>query len=364
MFNPHENFIKRCFMLALKAQGMTSPNPLVGAVIVKDGLIISEGFHAQAGQAHAELDAIEKAQSDLTGATLYCNLEPCCHTDKRTPPCTEAIVRAGITEVIVSNLDPNPKVAGKGLKALEEAGIKTQSGICKAEGEIINEVFFCHIVNARPFVHLKWAQTLDGKLATKNYNSQWITGEPARQHVHQERNLYDAIMVGSRTATHDNPRLTVRINNQPEVCKKRIVLSHSGDIRSDLKLFNDEFAQQTLVLSGRSLPENFPVRHLLCPTEDEGLNLSKVLELLYSEGITSLYVEGGARLINSFIQHGLFDRLSCYIAPKLLGEGISAMGNNHPTNMDQAIRFESGVWTQLGTDILFESKRNLCLQDW
>tara|TARA_Y100000768_G_scaffold342350_1_gene287380 strand:+ start:13507 stop:14604 length:1098 start_codon:yes stop_codon:yes gene_type:complete len=364
MFDGHtindKTLIERCFENAKKAIGNTSPNPYVGSVIVKDGLIIADGFHKKSGQPHAEIEAMRSANQDLTGATLYCNLEPCCHSHKKTPPCTDAIIEAGIKKVVISNLDPNPAVAGKGIEQLKEAGIEVETGVLKDEGEKLNEVFFTHITKRRPFVHLKWAQTLDGKIATNTNSSKWITGETARERVHQERWLYDAVAIGSRTAVHDDPRLTIRVPNEVERSKQRIIFSRTGNIPQNLNLFKDSFKDKTLIVSAE--PIEF-ARHILCPTKDELLDLPTAMDLLYAQGVHSLYVEGGATLVNGFIGQGLMDRLSVYISPKLLGKGIPAFHGEEHNLIESALSFPNGSWKQLGDDVVFESRRNICLPD-
>lgn len=355
-----QTLIKRCFENAKKAIGLTSPNPYVGAVIVKDGLIIADGHHKKAGLAHAEIEAIRSANQDLSGATLYCNLEPCCHTNKRTPPCTEAIIEAGFKRVVISNLDPNPEVAGKGVAKLRSAGIEVETGLLEEEGALLNEVFFTHITKKRPFIHLKWAQTLDGKIATMTNSSKWITGEETRLRVHRERFLYDAIAIGSRTANHDNPKLTVRIPNQEEVSKRRIIFSNTANLSPELNLFADDFKDQTTVVTTKSITY---ARHLLCPTKGELIDLQTASDLLYADGVSSMYVEGGATLISGFIGLGLFDRLSVYISPKLLGEGIPAFQGSEHDLIENALKFSKGAWNQIGDDVVFESKRNVCLPD-
>lgn len=357
----HQTNMRRCFQLAKKALGHTSPNPYVGAVIVQGGLIIADGYHKKAGEDHAEIAAIKAAKQSVEGATLYCNLEPCCHTNKRTPPCVDQIIEAKIETVVISNLDPNPEVAGKGVAKLEDAGIQVIIGILEEEGALLNEVFFTHITKRRPFIHLKWAQTLDGKIATKSFNSKWITGEKARRRVHQERMLYDAIAVGSRTVTHDDPALTIRLPNEDEVCKKRLIFTHSGELSPHLKVFEDKYQDQTTIITGS--PISFEARHILCPKKDEGIDLQFAMDKLYALGVSSIYIEGGARLLNSFISADLYDRISVYVAPKLLGEGISTMSHISPGSIEEALYYKDGMWTILDHDVVFETQRNICLQD-
>jgi diaminohydroxyphosphoribosylaminopyrimidine deaminase/5-amino-6-(5-phosphoribosylamino)uracil reductase len=362
--NSKNNFyIQECIRLSKEALGNTSPNPYVGSVIVKDDKVIARGFHKKSGTAHAELDAIQNATESLKGATLYCNLEPCCHTNKKTPPCTDRIIQEGITKVVIANLDVNPLVAGKGVEKLRSAGIEVIHGPLSELGNDLNEVFFTHITKSRPFIHLKWAQTLDGKIATNSSDSKWITGEKAREYAHRERALYDAIVIGANTLNKDNPSLTTRLGGDHK-CSKRIVLSRELNLDSSANLFNDEFKEQTIIISAQEEKTEFhgvPVKY--CPTIINGqFDLKSLMELLYKNGIYSIYIEGGMSLISSFIDAKLFDRISIYTAPKLLGPGIE-LSIKQKDKMGEAINFENGKWTPLAKDILFETKRNVCLQD-
>lgn len=325
----------QCLELAKIAQGNTSPNPLVGAVIVKDNRIIAQGHHKQAGLDHAEKDALKNATENVKGATLYCSLEPCCHTNKRTPPCTDAIIEAGISEVIIGSIDPNPEVAGKGIEKLKSSGIKVQSGILKNECDELNEVFFVNMQKKRPFFHLKWAQTLDGFIATKSGDSKWITGEEARINVHHERARYDAILVGAETLRADNPALTIRIPGRDISCKKRIVLSASRNLPKDALVFTDPFKDQTFVIECDILD---------LPTK------------LWEMGIRSVYVEGGAKIHTALLQVGLVDRLSVYIAPKLLGAGVNVLNDLNIELMNEALSFENCQTCSFGADQMLSIK--------
>jgi diaminohydroxyphosphoribosylaminopyrimidine deaminase/5-amino-6-(5-phosphoribosylamino)uracil reductase len=362
MKQTHEFYMQKCFDLAKKALGNTTPNPYVGSVIIKDDKIIAEGFHKKSGMPHAELDAIQNATTNLEGSTLYCNLEPCCHTNKKTPPCAQRIVSEGIKKVVISNLDPNPDVAGVGVKILQDAGIEVVTGIMEEEGNKLNEVFFTHITKKRPFIHLKWAQTLDGKLATMSFDSKWITNELSRNNAHKERSLYDAIIVGSNTVNRDNPNLTIRLNDQIS-CKTRVIISPKGEIDKSCNLFTDEFSDKTIIITSPDVTNIYPVKHLTSSVKDGVFEQDQLMELLYKNNINSIYVEGGPKLINSFLDKNLFDRVSIYIAPKLLGAGISATTDMQSAKISESLSFTGGVWSPFGQDILFESSRNLCLQD-
>ena len=363
MQSEDEVHIQRCIELAKFAIGKTSPNPYVGCVITIDGRVVSEGYHKMSGSPHAELDAINKAKESLSGSTVYTNLEPCCHTNKKTPPCAQRLIKEGVSKVVVGSLDPNPLVAGKGIKILKDAGIEVTVGVLKEKCDKLNEVFFKHIIEKRPFIHLKWAQTLDGKVATKAYSSKWITNDLARLYSHKERNLYDAILVGSNTLNKDDPSLTIRVDEQI-LSKKRIILSNTGEVNLDSKLFNDEFKEQTVLVIPNSLDRTFNnINTLKVNTIDNKIDLVDLMKSLYNLNVKSIYVEGGAKVINSFLTQKLFDRVSAFIAPKLIGEGISVSDNLKKLEMNEAHVFESAVWTIINNNILLESSENICLQD-
>lgn len=353
-----QRYMSICLDLAQTPRGLVSPNPYVGSVIVKDGKILGKGFHQGPGQPHAEIEAINDALKNsensiredglnpLKGSTLYCNLEPCCHTNKRTPPCAQRLVSEGFAKVVIANLDPNPHVAGKGVEILRKAGIEVVTGILEEEGKDLNEIFFKHIVAKMPFVHLKWAQTLDGKIATESKSSKWITSEKARAKVHWERLACDAILVGAQTLRDDNPSLTIRMpeNSQenpaaPYAGKtfKRVVLASQDDFSRELKFFSDEHKESSILIT----PEDGSKR----------LHLPKVLADLYQRGICSVYVEGGSGVLSQFYQEGLYDKLSVYIAPKILGNGISPINANLYEDMSKVPELQNVKVESLGADI-------------
>lgn len=334
----HETYIRQTFELALKARGMVAPNPLVGCVVVKDGQVIARGFHQGPGQAHAEVDALKDlSAADIGGATLYCNLEPCCHTNKRTPPCTSLLLQKRPAKVVISNLDPNPEVAGKGVAILREAGIEVITGVLEAEGAKLNEIFFKNITTGLPFIHLKVAQTLDGKICSSTGSSQWITDEKARALVHQWRNDYDAVMVGARTANYDDPSLTPRsalIKNKAS--PRRLILRGSAELPANLKLFSDEFRDYTEVV--------------------EGSDLNSIFEKQAAKGITSILIEAGPKLASSLLNSGLVDRLSVFIAPKILGNGRSFYHNEARTLMSEAVVLKDVENTIIGDQVLMSGR--------
>ncbi len=321
-----EDWMARAISLAQKGEGRTNPNPLVGAVLVKDGRLIGEGFHEKRGEAHAERNALSACTENPRGATLYVTLEPCCHYG-RTPPCTEAIIEAGVSRVLVGSLDPNPKVAGKGVKLLRQAGIQVETGVLGAACDALNPIFFHYIQKGMPFVAVKYAMTADGKIATRTGASQWITGEEARGHVHGLRNRYRAIMVGSETVLRDDPLLTCRMpggrNPIRIICDRRLRLP------LDSNVCRTAGEVETIVASSRPDPqkrralEEKGILVLDLPCKGDGLDLRALMADLAAREVDGILVEGGSRLLASIIEERLAKKLYCYVAPKLFG-GIEA----------------------------------------
>lgn len=317
-------FMKRALELASWRKGLTHPNPTVGCVIVKDGEVIAEGYHERAGMPHAEAVALQRAGERARGATLYVTLEPCTHYG-RTPPCTDAIIRAGLRRVVIATLDPNPLVSGKGVERLKEAGIEVQVGILEEEAKRLNEDFFVYISHKRPYITLKWAQSVDGSLATRTGDSQWITSEESRKFAHSLRAQASAVLVGINTVLRDNPLLTIRAfewERQPI----RVVLDPQLKIPEECHLVKDTKAQ-TVVFTAKDDREKIErleergIRVILAPAEEGRLQLRDVLRELYFLEVMHLLVEGGAITLTSFIREGLFDRLWVFLGPLLIGEG-------------------------------------------
>ncbi|WP_297802396.1 bifunctional diaminohydroxyphosphoribosylaminopyrimidine deaminase/5-amino-6-(5-phosphoribosylamino)uracil reductase RibD [Arenimonas sp. GDDSR-1] len=332
----HAGYMGRALELARQARGRTWPNPMVGCVIVKDGRVLAEGFHAEAGQAHAEADALARASEPVDGATLYVNLEPCCHTRKRTPPCAQALIRAGIARVVIANIDPNPAVSGGGIALLREAGIEVITDILAEDGERLNEVFFHRQRSGLPFVHLKLASTLDGRIAMPDGQSQWITGEAARAHAHQLRAEHSAIAVGAGTLRTDNPRLTVRLPGFDRQQPQRIIFSRSGKLPADAHVFTDADAARTRVFAGTPLPET--------------------LAMLAEDGICNLLLEGGAGLAAAFLQAGLVQRVSHYLNPSYLGEGLPALSGYGLTELRHRLHLKHVEYSPLGDDMVLTGR--------
>lgn len=348
----HEFYMKRCFELARLGMGRVSPNPMVGAVLVKNDRIIGEGYHQFYGGPHAEVNCFSNCTEDAEGATLYVNLEPCCHKDKQTPPCAPLVIQKKIKTLVVSNLDPNPLVKGMGIKEIQAAGIEVIQDIGKLEGAKLNEIFFHWIEHQTPFVHIKSAMTVDGKIAHSGGKSQWITSDASRLDSHWGRLQYDALMCGAETLRKDNPSLTVRIpGHQLKKNPYRIVLTVSGFLPQDAKLFNDEFKDRTLIVTGPNvvvpLPENQVIRlSTLAP-----LNFDELNEALKSRQITSLWIEGGAGIQSLFIMAKRAHRLTLYVAPKIMGSGLSVFQGEFATDLAHIPKIENVEMTFKGQDL-------------
>ena len=354
-----EEFIRRTFDLAKKAQGQTWPNPLVGAVIVKNGKIIGEGHHHKSGTDHAEINALKNCTESPEGATIYVNLEPCCHTNKQTPPCAQRLVQEGIKKVVISNLDPNKNVNGKGVKLLKENNIEVETGVLESEGEKINEVFFLSQRLSRPFIHLKLASTLDGKVALPSGESQWITGDKARTKVHEFRSHHQGIIVGAKTARNDNPKLNVRIPNFNGEQPWRIIFTRDGVLNSNLHLLSDELKSKTLIYSHRPI-NNFPSEQtIIIKSVHEALND------LYSRKLICLMLEGGAELAGEFLKRKLVDRISLFMNPSFIGNGINLLPDLGIQKLSERLKLEGIESSWIGEDLLITGRlrNSLCLQD-
>jgi len=357
-------FMKRTLRLAAKGRFTTSPNPMVGAVIVKNRKIISEDFHRKPGDLHAEALAIEKAGKNANGSTLYVNLEPCCHLEKRTPPCTKAIINAGIKEVIIGMIDPNPKVSGKGILELQKAGIKVRTGILEDKAKRLNEAYIKYITTGKPFVTLKIAMTLDGKIATPEGHSKWITGEKSRKMVHQLRASVDAIITAIGTVKADDPQLTSRIKGGKN--PKRIIVDPDLEIplqtkvlqvppetiivtrKSEVRSQKSEVGKKKKILSDKGI--------IIIEYGDEKLNLDWFIKKLGEMEITSVLIEGGSSLNAHALEDGIVDKIMFFIAPKIIGgrESFPAVGGRSFKKLEDAYRIKDLKVKRTGEDILIE----------
>ena len=336
--NSDRKYMKRALALAREAWGMTAPNPMVGAVVVKDGKIVGEGFHHQAGTPHAEVHALNAAQAAAQGGTIYVTLEPCC-TFGRTPPCTEAIKEAGIKRVVCATEDFNPLHAGRGFRILQEAGIEVKNGVCRSEARELNKAFFSHITRKTPYVLLKMAMTLDGKIATVSGDSKWITGAAARSRVQELRRWCDAIMVGGETVRLDHPQLQVREPaNWPCQPKKLIYTKMSSE-----QLRQEFFSGDENVRS-------------VSPQSREDWQL--LLRKLGEENITALLLEGGGELAAAALQAQVVDEVEFHIAPKLLTGRHSrpVVGGVDPQKLVEALPLDKLNVKRAGCDLIISGK--------
>lgn len=369
----HERYMARALELAACGAGWVNPNPMVGAVVVKDGRIIGEGWHTAYGKLHAERESLAHCTEDPCGATIYVTLEPCCHWGK-TPPCTEAIIEAGIVRVVVGAPDPNPLVAGKGFEALRGSGIEVIEDVLLDECRKINKVFFHYIKTGLPLVIAKYAMTLDGKIATRTGASRWITSEVARAKVHEDRHRYAAIMVGIGTVLADDPELTSRIPNKETKNPLRVVVDSSARTPLTSKLVQTAREIPTLIAVAAQASQKriAALEEAGCEVlvsqaaEHSRVDLSALLAYLGKEkSIDSVLVEGGATLLWSFFSQGLVDRVQAYIAPKIFGGAgapspVQGLGVETPAN---AIQCSAPTITQLGQDILLECEVQKCLPE-
>lgn len=366
-------YMKMAIELALKGMGRVNPNPLVGAVVVKDGRIIGQGYHQQYGSPHAERNALASCTESPEGVTIYVTLEPCCHHGKN-PPCTEALIQAKVARVVVGSADPNPLVAGKGITQLREAGIQVEEGCLQAECDAINFIFFHYITKTRPYVALKYAMSADGKIACHTGLSRWITGDDARHHVHQLRNQYAAIMVGIGTVLADDPELTCRlpegVNPLRIICDTKLrtplsakVVTTAAQVPTIIATCcKDSQKHQAYLEAGCKV--------WVLPEKNGQVNLTFLMEKLGQEKIDSLLVEGGGTLNWSLLKEGLVQRVYTYIAPKILGGStaqtpVAGLGVDNP---QEGFYLKLRGTQQLGLDLLIESEiiptgENPCLQE-
>ncbi len=355
-----QKMMKRCLELAAKGSGFTAPNPMVGAIITKDGEIISEGFHEYYGGPHAEIRAIENAKQDLKGAHIYVNLEPCSHQGK-TPPCSLALVKQGFSKVFIGNIDPNPLVAGKGIDILEKAGIEVETGLLEKEGLKLNEKFFHFIQKKIPFIVLKTATSLDGKIATYTGESQWITSEQSRKIVHQMRQDFSAILVGINTVLKDDPALTVRFDKEVKNPIK-VVVDTSLKTPHGFKILDDKaplIIATTRMASKAKIAEFDQYKHVqiwVCPLKDGVVDLQFLINKLGKEGIDSLLIEGGGSINFSMLQHHLAQKIYAFIAPKIIGgvnskSSFTGKGIKHIADVPE---LKNVTYTSIGNDLLME----------
>ena len=362
-----EEYMRRALELARKGEGHTSPNPMVGCVVVKDGRIISEGYHEKYGEFHAERNALTRCTEDTAGADLYVTLEPCCHQGK-TPPCTDIIIEKKIARVFVGSMDSNPLVAGKGVQILREHGIYVETGILEEECLKLNEVFYHYITAKTPFVVMKYAMTLDGKIACATGDSKWVTGEIARAQVHRMRGRYRGIMVGIGTVLADDPMLNVRLEGKKSpvriICDSMLripldsqICQTAGRYRTIVAYAGEKGNAIYLEEKKRSL-EKLGVVLLRVPSEKGEINLQLLMRKLGELGIDSVLIEGGGTLNEDALQSGIVNEVKAFIAPKIFGGrgGKTPVEGFGIEKVDDAIKLQLMRISQVGEDILAEYK--------
>lgn len=350
-----EIFMREALRIARNAEGRTSPNPLVGAVIVKDGKIIAEGWHRQAGTPHAEIHALNMAGELSRGATLYVTLEPCSHFG-RTPPCAQAVIDAGISRVVAAMSDPNPKVAGRGFELLRAAGVKVEVGLLEAQARRLNEVFIKWVTRRLPFVTMKFACSLDGKIATSTGESQWISGIESRRFTHHLRDLNDAILIGVGTVLADNPSLTTRLVEGKNPV--RVIVDSKARTPLESMVVNDKSAR-TIIATTSKAPQEKISALKACGVEvitvgDELVDLKLLMRTLAEREITSVLVEGGGTIHFAMLSAGLVDKVMAFVAPKIIGgvNSLTAVEGAGFEKLSDAINLKDITTTTLGEDIL------------
>lgn len=356
-----EYYMRLALNLAEKGRASVSPNPMVGCVIVKDDQIVGQGYHQKSGLPHAEINALNAAGINAKDATMYVTLEPCCHQGK-TPPCTEAIIRAGIKRVVTPHADPNPMVNGRGFEQLRQHGITVDVGLLAREAGTLNEAFNWYITHNRPFVVLKLAATLDGRIATVTGSSRWITNEKSRQFVHEIRHSVDAVVTGIGTVLADDPQLTVRGMDNPVRQPLRIVLDSRLQIPDSAQLLRHLDTSPTVIVTTaqadpdrlQNLKDTGAQLWVLKQTREGHIDLGDFLYQCGQYPVTSLLVEGGRELASEFLRQRFVNKLLYFIAPKLIGsDGLSAVNLLGVQEVQSALTFNSGEWRTFDNDFLF-----------
>ncbi len=349
--------MKRALRLARRGMGRVSPNPMVGAVIVRAGRIIAEGWHRKFGADHAEIDALKQVGGSVRGATIYVTLEPCCHWGK-TPPCVDTLTEQGIKRVVIGTLDPNPLVNGKGAQILRDHGIEVSVGAMEQAARGLNEIYVHYIQASLPFITIKYAQSLDGRIATVQGNSRWISSERARKFSHRLRAQHDAIMVGRGTVLADDPLLTVRLAKGKNPL--RICLDSKLRIPLDAQVLQDEGRTLIVTTDEHEKDKIEKIRKLGKEVlvnqkgADGRIALRPLLKALAERGIASILVEGGAEIITALLKEGLVKRMVVITAPLILGKGIEAIGDLGIIDLERAIRPSSYKVSRIGSDVIFD----------
>ncbi len=388
---PDEKYMRMAINLSLKGLGMTSPNPVVGAVLVNNGRVVGRGYHKGPGQLHAEAVAIRDSGSEAYGATLYVNLEPCCHTDKRTPPCTGEITRSGIKRVVAGMTDPNPLVNGRGFRELTDTGIAVEKDVLRDDALRLNETYSKFVTSNIPFVILKSAASLDGKIALASGEAKWITGMPARRYSHKLRSIVDAVMVGIGTVITDDPVLSVRHVRDKGRQPLRIIVDSKLRIPIKSKVLDVSTGQQTLIVTTNQAPADkikeleelgirtmkiplsppFPKGEISSPPLERGgeggfergfssgnekVDLQSLMHLLGSSGITSVLIEGGSELNASALREGIVDKVVIFYSARIIGgrDSVGIAGGHSPKNLDESVFLKDISIKKIDKDIMLE----------
>lgn len=345
-------YMKQAFNLAKKGEGFVNPNPLVGAVIVKNDKVIGKGYHKAFGQVHAEIDAFNNATEDVKGATMFVTLEPCSHHGKQ-PPCAHKIIEKGISKVVIANLDPNPLVYKQGVQLLKDAGIEVEYGLLESLGHKVNDIFFHYITTKKPFIAMKYAMTLDGKLATRNFDSKWITNEKSRAYVHDLRHKYTAILVGVNTIIKDDAKLNVRRHKKSKN-PIRIILDPKLETPMNSFVVQTANEQPTWIVSEKydAAYTNLGVRIIQMKT----LDLHELMTILGEEKIDSIFIEGGAFTHASFLEAGLVNKVYAFVAPKIIGgsQALTPVSGQGVAFMKDAYQLKDIQFQRFDEDILIE----------
>ncbi|GAB4482245.1 MAG: bifunctional diaminohydroxyphosphoribosylaminopyrimidine deaminase/5-amino-6-(5-phosphoribosylamino)uracil reductase RibD [Thermodesulfovibrionales bacterium] len=347
-------YMKRALRLAGRGRGRTSPNPMVGAVVVRSGKIMGEGYHRKAGTAHAEAVALGRAGGQAKGATLYVTLEPCCHLDKRTPPCTDAILASGVRRVVVSMKDPNPKVSGKGISLLRKAGVQVDCGLLEDEAALLNEAYCKHIATGMPFVTLKAAMTLDGKIATPEGASKWITGEASRRLVHRMRSESDAVLTAIGTVRADDPELTCRTGGRSPL---RVVIDPDLSIPPESRILRTPPGTIVVarVSANRKAASAIRAKGVtIIDCRSRRVDLHWLMAQLGAKGIVSVMVEAGGSLNASCLDAGIVDKVAFFIAPKIMGgkASVPVVGGSSYRLPSEMLRLSRTTVKKVGDDVL------------
>ena len=356
-----EEYMRLALRLARRGLGWASPNPMVGAVLVRDNHIIGRGYHRRYGGSHAEINALQDASVAPVGATLYVNLEPCCHYGK-TPPCVDAIISSKIKRVVIGTLDPNPQASGKSVRILNEHGIETRTGVLEEECRELNKSHFKYMTTGMPLVTLKFAQTLDGRIATAGGDSRWVSSEAFRKRAHKLRAINDAILVGIDTVLADNPQLMVRLVRGRNPA--RVILDSRLRMPLDAEIIKTGKAAPVIIATtpqadGEKVSRlrELGIEVMVVQPDASGeIDLKALLQALGGRNISSLLVEGGARVITSFLRQKLADKAIVAIAPKILGKGTDAVGELDIARMSQALKMAFTRISRVGEDIVIEAR--------